>query len=189
MIEQTANASRSTCGYEGGPVGTDGAHHQESVDRAAGKVHGRGVSFLAQEEICSAEEVLDATSKRDELIAEIAPPQSYSVFKYCATVFERSANYRLIALRDRVVTVVDPAIREDQVRITIALKDGRRLEKFIEHAIGSVEKPMSDAALEAKFTDLAAGILPPDQIRRLMDLCWNIDDLHAAAEVAKAATA
>jgi 2-methylcitrate dehydratase PrpD len=87
------------------------------------------------------------------------------------------------------VTVVDPAIREDQVRITIALKDGRRLEKFIEHAIGSVEKPMSDAALEAKFTDLAAGILPPDQIRRLMDLCWNIDDLHAAAEVAKAATA
>jgi 2-methylcitrate dehydratase PrpD len=147
------------------------------------------VSFLAQEEICSAEEVLDATSKRDELIAEIAPPQSYSVFKYCATVFERSANYRLIALRDRVVTVVDPAIREDQVRITIALKDGRRLEKFIEHAIGSVEKPMSDAALEAKFTDLAAGILPPDQIRRLMDLCWNIDDLHAAAEVAKAATA
>src|SRR6202021_2675991 len=40
------------------------------------------------------------------------------------------------ALRDRVSTVVDPAIKEDQVRIAITLKDGRRLEKYIEHAVG-----------------------------------------------------
>jgi len=94
----------------------------------------------------------------------------------------------IVALRDRVVTVVDPAIHEDQVRIRITLKDGRRLEKFIEHAIGSVEQPMSDAALEAKFTDLADGILPRDQVRRLIELCWKIDGLPSAAEVARAAT-
>jgi len=93
----------------------------------------------------------------------------------------------IVALRDRVVTVVDPSIHEDQVRITITLKDGGRLEKFIEHAIGSVEQPMSDAALEAKFTDLAEGVLPPDRIRRLIDLCWKFDDLSAAGELARAA--
>jgi 2-methylcitrate dehydratase PrpD len=95
----------------------------------------------------------------------------------------------IVALRDRVTTVVDPSIQEDQVRMTIVLKDGRRLDKFIEHAIGSVEHPMTDAALEAKFTDLAGGILPRDRVRRLIDLCWKIDDLRGADEVAKAATA
>src|SRR6185436_13477771 len=43
----------------------------------------------------------------------------------------------VVALRDRVSTVVDTAIKEDQVRIAVILKDGRRLEKFIEHAVGS----------------------------------------------------
>ncbi len=93
----------------------------------------------------------------------------------------------VIGLRDRVVTIVDPAIREDQVRIALTLQDGRRLEKFVEHAIGSVERPLTDAALEAKLTDLAEGILTPDGIRRLIDLCWKVDELPAAAEIAKAA--
>ena len=37
------------------------------------------------------------------------------------------------------------ALKEEQVRATIVLKDGRRLDKFIEHVVGSVERPMSDA--------------------------------------------
>jgi hypothetical protein len=47
---------------------------------------------------------------------------------------------------------------------------------------------MSDAALEAKFTDLADGILPKDQSRRVMDMCWAIKksaDVGALAEAAR----
>lgn len=95
----------------------------------------------------------------------------------------------VIALRDRVTAVVDPAIHEDQVRITVTTKDGRRLEKYIEHAVGSVERPMSDADLEAKFTGLADGVLPSSQARRVMDLCWNIESLPQASELARAARA
>src|SRR3984893_15897197 len=69
----------------------------------------------------------------------------------------------LVALRDRVVATVDPSIRQEQVRIAITLKDGRRLEKYVENALGSVENPMSDAALDAKFNDLADGVLPQNQ--------------------------
>ena len=36
---------------------------------------------------------------------------------------------------------------------------------------------MSDAALEAKFTDLATGILPPSQAQALMRLCWTIEQV------------
>ena len=31
--------------------------------------------------------------------------------------------------------------------------------------------------LEAKFADLANGILPPATVRRAMDACWNIENL------------
>ncbi len=95
----------------------------------------------------------------------------------------------VIALRDRVSTTVDPSIKEDQVRITILLKDGTRLEKYIGHAVGSVTNPMSDKDLEVKFAGQADGILSADQVRRAMDLCWDIGTLPNAGAVAEAASA
>ncbi len=76
-------------------------------------------------------------------------------------------------LRNRVATTVDKNLHEDQTRIQITLRDGRTLDKSIEHAVGSVTRPMSDRQLEQKFEGLASGILPGDQIRRVMDLCWR----------------
>ncbi len=93
----------------------------------------------------------------------------------------------VVALRSRVVPTAVLSVKPEQVDITVALRDGRRLTKHIDKAIGSVEVPMSDKALEAKFADLAAGILPPAQARKLMDLCWNVEKLPAAADVARAA--
>ena len=95
----------------------------------------------------------------------------------------------ITGLRDRVTTTVDPAIKEDQVRATIVLKDGRKLETFVEHVVGSLERPMSDSDLEAKFMGLADGVLPAAQARQLMDLCWKIDTLPSAAALAAAARA
>lgn len=94
---------------------------------------------------------------------------------------------KTIALRDRVTATIDPAIKAAQVDMTITLKDGRKLHRFIEHAIGSVEVPMTDAQLEAKFADLADGILSKAQIRTLMDTCWKVDQLTSADQIAKAA--
>jgi 2-methylcitrate dehydratase PrpD len=92
----------------------------------------------------------------------------------------------VVALRSRVLPTVDPTVKPDQVDMVVALKDGTRLSKHIEKAIGSVEVPMSDRALEAKFADLAEGILPPPQVRKLMDLCWQVERLPAAADIARA---
>jgi 2-methylcitrate dehydratase PrpD len=92
----------------------------------------------------------------------------------------------VVALRGRVVPTVDPAVKPEQVDMTVALTDGRRLTKHVEKAIGSVEVPMTDKALEAKFADLAEGILPPAQARKLMDLCWSVEKLPAAADLARA---
>jgi len=90
-----------------------------------------------------------------------------------------------VALRKRVTAVVDRSIADDQVRIAITLEDGRRLQKYIEHAVGSAKNPMSDAQLEAKFRGLVAGILPAARARQVMDLCWNVEKLESAAVIAR----
>jgi 2-methylcitrate dehydratase PrpD len=92
-----------------------------------------------------------------------------------------------VALRAKVVPVIDLAIKPEQVDLTITLTDGRVLHHYIEHAIGSLEAPMSDQALERKFTDLADGVVPASQARRVMDLCWGLEALGDAAEIARGA--
>ncbi len=94
----------------------------------------------------------------------------------------------IAALRDRVQTSVNPAVAKDQARVRITLRDGRILEQFVEHAVGSVENPMTNGQFEAKFMDLVGGILPTAQARRLIDLCWNVSDLKDAGEIARAAS-
>src|SRR6201997_1012696 len=93
----------------------------------------------------------------------------------------------IVALRTRVVPVIDPAVKPEQVEVSITLKDGRQLEKSIQHAIGSSEAPMTDHDLETKFTDLADGILTSEQIRKLINLCWSVEKLSNVSDLAKAA--
>ena len=95
----------------------------------------------------------------------------------------------VVAVRKVVDATVDPAIKADQVDMTVTLKDGRTLHQFIEHAVGSQDHPMSDAQLEDKFTGLAEGILPSGQTRRLLDLCWKAWDLDDAGKIGQAGAA
>jgi 2-methylcitrate dehydratase PrpD len=93
---------------------------------------------------------------------------------------------RVIALRGRVTATEDGGMHEDQTRVAIRLRNGKTVEKFVEHAIGSLDRPMSDADLEAKFRGLTAAVLPAAQVDRLIALCWDIGKLKDAAEVARA---
>ncbi len=98
------------------------------------------------------------------------------------------SNPVVVALRKKIIPVITPGIATSQVDMVIILKNGQVLQRHIEHAVGSLEVPMSDQALEAKFTDLAEGILPDPTIRRAMDLCWNVEKLGNAAEIARMCT-
>ncbi len=93
---------------------------------------------------------------------------------------------RVVALRRRVNVAPDAALKKIQARITITLHDGRALTKFVEHALGTLARPMSDADLETKFRSLTDGVLPPAQADRLIKLCWSAPDLADAAEIAHA---
>jgi 2-methylcitrate dehydratase PrpD len=95
---------------------------------------------------------------------------------------------RVTALRSRIDVITDPAVSAEQCDLTLALADGRKVTRHIAHALGSVERPMSDADLEAKLRDLAADVLPPERISGLIDACWRMATLTDAGELARSAS-
>ncbi len=94
---------------------------------------------------------------------------------------------QVIGLRDRVTATADKGIQEDQVRIAIRLRNGKSLEKFVEHAIGSVSRPMSDADLEAKVRGFAQGILSSAETDALIRVCRDVWRLRDVAAIARGA--
>jgi 2-methylcitrate dehydratase PrpD len=54
------------------------------------------------------------------------------------------------------------------------LKDGRTVDVHVEHAIGSLQRPMTDAMLERKFHDLADPILGAERSHQIIQACWTL---------------
>lgn len=93
-------------------------------------------------------------------------------------------------LRRKVVATVDDAIDEASADVTAVLRDGRRVRVFVEHAVGSLQRPMSDAALEAKFRALSDPVLGAARTGELIAACWGLasaPDVRALAALARAA--
>jgi 2-methylcitrate dehydratase PrpD len=80
------------------------------------------------------------------------------------------------ALRRKVVATVDESIDEASADVTAILKDGSKGHVFVEHAIGSLERPMSDQDLEVKFHSMADEVIGAAKARALIDACWKIGD-------------
>jgi len=96
---------------------------------------------------------------------------------------------RVVALRKRVSLREDAAIGRTEARVTIRARDGRTFARHVEHALGTLARPMSDADLEAKFKALAQELLPAAQIGEIIKQCWRIASLEDAGAVARAAAA
>ena len=87
----------------------------------------------------------------------------------------RVADAKVVALRDRVYATIGQALSEDAAHVSIRLADGRVLERFVAHALGSVGNPVSDRDLEAKFRGLCAPILTEDAAAAIIAACWRLD--------------
>jgi 2-methylcitrate dehydratase PrpD len=124
----------------------------------------------------------------------------FSIFHSAAVALERGragiAEYTnetvndpaVVDLRSRVSAIIEPGIEPDQVDITVMLEDGRVLNTFIEHAIGSKDNPMSDSAIDTKTKVQCAPILGDAGVERMIATCRNALILESAAEIAESAT-
>ena len=78
----------------------------------------------------------------------------------------------MVALRRKVVATVDDSIDEASADLIAVLNDGRRVRVLVEHAIGSLQNPMTDALLEAKFHGLSDAVLGAGRSAELIGACW-----------------
>jgi 2-methylcitrate dehydratase PrpD len=129
--------------------------------------------------------VLELTGKKEPADGLQA---KFSVYHGCAAglTFGRAAEEEfsdeivqradMVALRRKVIATVDDSIDEASVDVTAVLTDGRRVHVFVEHAIGSLKNPMTDALLEGKFHGLSDPILGEAQTTQLIDACWMLGE-------------
>jgi 2-methylcitrate dehydratase PrpD len=90
-------------------------------------------------------------------------------------------------LREKVSAQADASLRDDEAHVKIVLADGRVIERHIDHAAGSADNPMSDAALDAKFRALAEGVLSRKQVEGVLEKCRAVERLGNVAELARLA--
>lgn len=127
--------------------------------------------------------VLELTGKKEP---QDGLQGKFSVYHGCAAglIFGRAgeAEYAddivrredVVALRRKVVAVVDESVREESVVATATLTDGRMITVRVEHAIGSLERPMSDAQLAGKFHDLVDPVLGRQRSDQVLGACWHL---------------
>jgi len=94
----------------------------------------------------------------------------------------------LITLRDRVVARADDHLATDAARIVVRCAGGRVIEHRVDHALGSVERPLSDTQLDAKLHDLADPVLGAARTSALADAIRSLDSLPDAGDVVRLAT-
>jgi len=80
----------------------------------------------------------------------------------------------VVALRRRVQATASDAIDEASADVTVWLRDGRREHVFVEHAIGSLQRPMQDTDLAAKFAALVEPVLGAGGVEPLLESGWSL---------------
>ncbi len=101
-----------------------------------------------------------------------------------AFIDEAVSDPAVVALRKRIHATADKSIHEDAVLIAVTLSDGRKIEKHVKHAIGSLERPLSDKQLEDKFKGSSIPVLGERSTDALLQLGWKIAELPNIAELA-----
>ena len=80
----------------------------------------------------------------------------------------------VVDVRRKVIATVDDTISEASVDAVATLKDGRTVHVHVEHAIGSLERPMTDSDLESKFHGMSDAIIGAEQTGMLIAECWGL---------------
>ena len=90
-------------------------------------------------------------------------------------------------VRENATAVGDPSLTEDQANIEVELVSGERISRFVEKSLGNLNRPLTNQQLDEKFRDQAVLALPADQVDRVIELCWRIDQLADVNELVQQA--
>jgi len=168
-----------------------------------------GCVQLRNEHQLKADDIRNVSIRVHSLVLELTGKKTpadglqskFSVYHSCAVglIFGRAGEHEytddvvnradVLALRGKVEATVDDSIDEASSDVTIETNDGRTLHVFVEHAIGSVERPMSDEQLKAKFIDQGEPIIGRDKAEQAWSAAMRFAESANAGELLAAAAA
>ncbi|KIW86622.1 uncharacterized protein Z519_12747 [Cladophialophora bantiana CBS 173.52] len=93
----------------------------------------------------------------------------------------------IASVRDKVNVATDEAIHDDEAYLTFRYHCGASQEKTIhvQHAIGSLTRPMTTLSLEEKFLDQAVPILGKHRAEMAMEASRNLENVGDMADFAR----
>lgn len=89
----------------------------------------------------------------------------------------------IVSVRDKVEATPDESVKADEAHLNLHLADNSKIEKHIEHAVGSLEVPMTDEQLTAKFVDQAALVVGVKDAKTASDAAWKIVEARDIRDV------
>ncbi|HXX85386.1 MAG TPA: MmgE/PrpD family protein [Casimicrobiaceae bacterium] len=79
----------------------------------------------------------------------------------------------------------DPSLAYDAAELIVRLKSEEQLSRRVEHCVGSLKSPLSDAELDTKFIDQVEMTIGSERARDLLSNCWNLEALPDVAVIAR----
>lgn len=89
----------------------------------------------------------------------------------------------VITLRDKIDARIGEDVKPDEALMTVRLKNGELLEKHVEHAVGSLDKPMIDSDLSEKFLDQCSLVLGKEAAGEASALAWRLGEVDDVREI------
>ena len=116
-----------------------------------------------------------------------------TVFLYGAAGVEEFDQPRVmapeaVALRERVEGELDASLPPGAASVEVTSRDGEVSRATVLHATGSIERPLSDAALAEKMRRLTAGRFPADRVDALVAQLWALDEVADVGDVMRQAS-
>lgn len=79
-------------------------------------------------------------------------------------------------LRDRIFVHTDEPIRSDEAKVTIRLLSGGQRTIHVEHATGSIQRPMTTAQVRQKYMTQAMPVIGQAAAKAFADACLTLPD-------------
>src|SRR5262249_25613613 len=94
----------------------------------------------------------------------------------------RARDPLVAALRGKVKAVADESLGKDEAHAAI-VAGGMRHEAHVAHASGTAANPMSDGAIEAKFSANATPVIGAERVRAACERVWTLEKLPDMREL------
>jgi 2-methylcitrate dehydratase PrpD len=89
----------------------------------------------------------------------------------------------VVALRNKIKTVTNSQLADDQAVVKVEMNDGRVVESIVDKTWGSSKYPLTDKDLEDKFKNFVSHYLTEQNQNKIIEKIWSLEKLSSISEI------